>query len=297
MDAAGCLRQTGFMSSASAAIRQLPSLWPLQCAFGFAYWLLFVLALEPGNLMRAAEFGTDLEFVHESVRMLGAATLGALATPALLQLGARFPLLGDRYLHNLLSRALGVGALALVLIVVSCVLVAWAFYGTWLPTTADLRWQLANNWALLVYALVAQAAVAHLLRRWSGVDENATAPNVAAGGTRWLSHVLTKTRGRQTLVTLSQVDWIETQGNYLALHVGDQVHLLRQTITAIKAQLDPGRFVRVHRRALVALDRIQDLKPLTNGDATLRLYGGQLVRVSRFYRKQLQQMREAGTWE
>lgn len=292
MDEAQGPRQTGFMSSFMSSARTAPrrpsAPWPRQCVFGFAYWMLFLLVLEPGNLIRASEMGADLGLGHELVRMLGAASIGALTTPALLLLVARFPLRGEQRLRNLLLHALGVGAFALGLIVISCVLAAWVFAGTWLPTLAELRWQLADNWSLLVYALVAQAAIAHLPGSRCKADDASGAPPAPA---RPLSHVMTKVRGRQTLVALSQVDWIETQGNYLALHAGDSVHLVRQTITAFEAQLDPRHFVRVHRRALVAVDRIQDLKPLTNGDAELRLRGGQAIRVSRRYRKQLERLR------
>lgn len=83
------------------------------------------------------------------------------------------------------------------------------------------------------------------------------------------------------------MDWLETQGNYLALHIGDATYLVRQTIRAFDTQRDPQQFARVHRRVMVSLHSIQDLEPLTNGDAGLRLRTGQVVRVSRSYRKQL----------
>ncbi|MFC5743765.1 LytTR family DNA-binding domain-containing protein [Dyella tabacisoli] len=79
------------------------------------------------------------------------------------------------------------------------------------------------------------------------------------------------------------MDWLETQSNYLALHIGDATFLICQIIKAFETQLDPRQFARVHRRAMVSLYNIQDLKPRINGDAELRLRTGQVVRVSRSY--------------
>jgi len=260
--------------------------WLRQGAYGFAYWLLFLLVLEPGNLLRASEAGIPLGLTHETTRMFGAALIGALATPPLVLLGDRFPLSGHHHLRNLLVQALGVGGMALGLILLSCVLAAWAFFHAWLPTWDEIYWQVADNGLLLVYALIAQAALTRLLDRTQSATSETPPPSPSEMAS-FLTHVTTKVRGRQLQLALDQVDWLDTQGNYLALHIGDTTHLIRQTITAFETQLDPRQFVRVHRRAMVSLRAIQDLKPLTNGDAELRLHTGQLVRVSRNYRKQL----------
>ncbi len=86
------------------------------------------------------------------------------------------------------------------------------------------------------------------------------------------------------MLELANVDWIETQGNYLALHAGPAVHLIRETSVRFEARLDPRRFVRIHRRTIVALDRIRDVAALSNGDASLRLNDGTELRMSRGFR-------------
>jgi two-component system LytT family response regulator len=82
-------------------------------------------------------------------------------------------------------------------------------------------------------------------------------------------------------VDLAEVDWIETQGNYLALHGSTSVRLLRQTAKSLQNEIDPRRFVRVHRRAIVAVDAVRTVTPLAAGDALLRLRSGKDLRVSR----------------
>lgn len=64
---------------------------------------------------------------------------------------------------------------------------------------------------------------------------------------------------RSTVIAVSEIDWIEAQDYCAALHVGDVVHVVRQSLSALEGQLDPARFVRIHRGALVNVDRIRGL--------------------------------------
>ena len=61
---------------------------------------------------------------------------------------------------------------------------------------------------------------------------------------------------------------------------------LRETLTALEARLDPARFVRIHRRIIVAVDAIRELQPWFGGDQVLILKDGAKLRVSRSYREQ-----------
>jgi DNA-binding LytR/AlgR family response regulator len=85
-------------------------------------------------------------------------------------------------------------------------------------------------------------------------------------------------------LSVIDIDWVETQGNYLALHAGPAVHLIRDTLAKFEGILDPERFARIHRTALVALDRVQEVAALSNGDASVRLRDGTQLRLSRNYR-------------
>ena len=76
-------------------------------------------------------------------------------------------------------------------------------------------------------------------------------------------------------------------GNYVRLHVGAADHLLRSTSTAMEAQLDPGLFIRIHRRYIVNVDRIVEVQPWFAGDAIAVLRNGVKLRVSRTYRERL----------
>jgi two-component system LytT family response regulator len=86
---------------------------------------------------------------------------------------------------------------------------------------------------------------------------------------------------RLRFVEAEAIAWIEADGDYARLHAGGQGHLIRESLNRLMSRLDPARFVRVHRSAIVRLDCIDELQPLANRDAILRLRDGTPVRVSR----------------
>lgn len=88
---------------------------------------------------------------------------------------------------------------------------------------------------------------------------------------------------RLRFVDADAVEWIEADGDYARLHSSGQSHLIRESLSRLMTRLDPARFVRVHRSAIVRSDWIDDLQPLANRDAILRLRDGTPVRASRTY--------------
>lgn len=253
-----------------------------KAGYAYAYWATFLLVLEPGNVLRADRAGHGLGFPHETARILAAAALGAAATPLLVALVRRYPLSGrDRWRRGLIHAGSSV-VLAAALIVLSCLFASWMFEGRVWPTLMDVRDQLLGNWLLLSFALLACTALLHIA---GGTPERKK--RMGPERARPRRFVRVSTRGRVQFVRLANVDWIETQGNYLALHVGTESHLIRETADRIVAELDPNRFVRIHRRAIVAVDRIASIERVANGDARVTLSSGHEIRASRRYRKEL----------
>jgi two-component system LytT family response regulator len=95
--------------------------------------------------------------------------------------------------------------------------------------------------------------------------------------------------GRFFFLRSEEIDWIEAAGNYLRLDVGQHVHLIRETLAGIEAQLDPGKFVRIHRSTIINLDRVRELKPGPYGDSTLLLRDGTRLALSRSFRSRFDQ--------
>jgi len=235
----------------------------------FLYWVVFLLALEPANILRARDMGRTLEFDIEALRIGVAALLACSSAPLLIWLARRFPLSSVPRARCLTVHAAGVAGISLVLIVISCFLAAWILMAKPLPAVAELRGQLAANWLLLTFALALFSVLSHVL---------------AVFPRHGLNRLPIKTRGRLGHIDLSTVEWIESQGNYLALHVGGRSHLIRETLKSFARRIDATRFVRVHRRMLVDVYRIREVQPLANGDSLLKLQGGRQIRASRSYR-------------
>ena len=84
-------------------------------------------------------------------------------------------------------------------------------------------------------------------------------------------------------VPVDQVDWIDVADNYLRLHVGKKVHFHRATMKDAEDELDPARFVRIHRSAIVAVDRIQSIRSADGGGHVIELQDGVELRSSRQY--------------
>jgi two-component system LytT family response regulator len=102
-----------------------------------------------------------------------------------------------------------------------------------------------------------------------------------------LDRVGVKVDGVLRIVKTSDIDWWETDGNYVRLHVGPSSHLIRATATSIESQLDPKQFLRIHRRYIVNLDRVVEVQPWFGGDSIVLLKGGAKLRLSRTYRERL----------
>jgi two-component system LytT family response regulator len=107
------------------------------------------------------------------------------------------------------------------------------------------------------------------------------------------SRFLVPVRGKVIVVDAEQIDWVEAADYYVSLHVsspaGSASHLLRETMDDLEAQLDPQKFVRVHRSAIVNLDRVREIHPLFRGDCTLVLADGARVKLSRSRRKNFEE--------
>jgi two-component system LytT family response regulator len=128
------------------------------------------------------------------------------------------------------------------------------------------------------------------IRRDQGAAPADLPPDTLAelrGGRKPVERLTIKSSGRIYFLKTDQIDWIEAAGNYLRLHVGNDTHLLRETMNNLEARLDPDRFWRVHRSTIVNVDRIRELQPLFHGDYVLFLRDGTELTLSRTYRRNL----------
>jgi two-component system, LytTR family, response regulator len=106
--------------------------------------------------------------------------------------------------------------------------------------------------------------------------------------------LVVKSGGRVLFVDLDQIDWVEAEGNYARLHVGADVHLVRETMTDLLVRLGDEGFARVHRSAIVNVSRVAELRTAPGGDYDVVLTTGAHVPLSRSCREAFQARLTAG---
>ncbi len=144
----------------------------------------------------------------------------------------------------------------------------------------------------LVYlAIMATVTIYHRLAGTQKTELLSNKPETANGhinrGT-YLKRIPVKQNGRIILIDAAEIDWIESYGNYLFLHAGDRRHLVRETMSAMEHRLDPERFIRIRRSAIISTDRIEELRPIQNGEYQVVLKGGRRLVSTRRFRKNLE---------
>ncbi len=120
------------------------------------------------------------------------------------------------------------------------------------------------------------------------LEERESERKIAIPSQAYLTRLMIKVSGRVVLLKVDEVDFIEADGNYAKLHVGRKEHLLREKMNDLEVQLDPGKFVRIHRSTIVNLDRIKEMHPHFNGDYVVILEDGRKLRLSRSRRENLE---------
>jgi two-component system LytT family response regulator len=108
-------------------------------------------------------------------------------------------------------------------------------------------------------------------------------------GPTFIERLVVKTAGRVFFLDVADIDCIEAEGNYVRVHNGPKSYLLRETISGLEAQLDPKKFLRIHRSAIVRLDKIKELQPWFHGEYHVILESGKQLTLSRNYRANLQE--------
>jgi two-component system LytT family response regulator len=108
--------------------------------------------------------------------------------------------------------------------------------------------------------------------------------------TRATRRILVRDRGKTRVIDVDTIDWIGAADYYAEIHSGGETHLLRETMSELAERLDPERFFRVHRSAIINLERVREIHPLFHGDRELVLADGTRVRLSRTRRQEFERL-------
>lgn len=106
---------------------------------------------------------------------------------------------------------------------------------------------------------------------------------------RFLERLAIKSNGRIFFLKTPEIDWIESEGNYVRIHAGKESFLMREALSVLEKQLDPKHFLRIHRCSIVNLDRIQELQPWFHGEYRVILRNSVQLTLSRSYREKLRE--------
>jgi two-component system LytT family response regulator len=104
---------------------------------------------------------------------------------------------------------------------------------------------------------------------------------------KYPERLIVKSSGRVFFVRTEEIDWVEASGNYVKIHTKTEAHLLRESMKNMEAKLDPKTFVRIHRSAIVNIDRIKELEPWFHGEYIVIMRDGTRLTASRVYSDRL----------
>ena len=167
----------------------------------------------------------------------------------------------------------------------------WEFY----------KFLLANELQSSILVYFGIVAVVTIYDRFLWIRESRTAPAgngqvyqsasglISNGHTNGSFHrIPVKENGKILLVDTDDIVWLESYGNYLFLHTDSGKHIYRETMSAMEKKLEPSRFVRIRRSAMVRIDQIRELHPTDNSEFEIVLANGTTLSSTRRYRKNLE---------
>jgi two-component system LytT family response regulator len=108
------------------------------------------------------------------------------------------------------------------------------------------------------------------------------------GAPRKIERLAIKSAGEVLFLKISEIDWIEAADYYVCLHVGAKTHLLRRSMAEVEQELGQAAFCRIHRSAILNLERVRRLEIGEDGGTDVVLTNGAKLRLSRRYRKELE---------
>tara|TARA_R110000744_G_scaffold57382_3_gene120547 strand:+ start:812 stop:1552 length:741 start_codon:yes stop_codon:yes gene_type:complete len=132
----------------------------------------------------------------------------------------------------------------------------------------------------IVLIKVYQYVVQQLLGEASSIEESELQT------TSTINRLLVKKLGKEFIIKIEDVDWLESSGNYVNLHIGSRIYPLRATLTALSKQLEVQGFCRIHRSHGVKLDKVESITALPSGDSEIKLTTGKVLNLSRRYKEQ-----------
>jgi two-component system, LytTR family, response regulator len=123
-----------------------------------------------------------------------------------------------------------------------------------------------------------------------GADERSSDQEQQRPARRFLQRLVVEANEKIVLVRVEDIRWMQSSGNHIRLHVGKTSHLIRQSMKNLQTLLDPNRFLRVHRNAIVNLDHVEEFHLPPNGNMFVKLNDGLCLPLRKANRAQLRKL-------
>jgi two-component system LytT family response regulator len=137
---------------------------------------------------------------------------------------------------------------------------------------------------------IERAAAKATTARQTGLTETPAVLERLRGTTGYARTLPARVGDRIILQRVSDIAWFEAQGKYVHLHVGTEQLIMRHTMQSLEQRLDPERFVRVSRSAIINVDHVRHLEPWSPGDFVITLRSGEKVYSTQGYRAALRRL-------
>ena len=102
---------------------------------------------------------------------------------------------------------------------------------------------------------------------------------------RYAERLSFKDGSKVVVLGANEIEWIDAAGDYMCIHAGGKTHIIRETMKALQQRLDPSRFQRIHRSAIVNVHKVKELHPHSNGEYFIILENGAELKLSRSYKE------------
>ncbi len=102
--------------------------------------------------------------------------------------------------------------------------------------------------------------------------------------TQRFDRLLVKKLGKEFIVKVEDIEWLESSGNYVNLHIKERIYPIRSTLTQLISQIEEQGFCRIHRSHAINLNNIESITPLSSGDSEVKLDNGKVLNLSRRYK-------------
>ncbi len=118
--------------------------------------------------------------------------------------------------------------------------------------------------------------------------EDYTNGNTAQAQNSYLDRILVKNSQKNVFVDVDDIRWIECAGNYVKLHLSDDMYMIRSSLKNLQSKLNPHQFVRIHRSRMVNIEYVEEIEQWFSGDSKVTLKNGKELRMSRNYKDNLE---------